>query len=410
MLSSHGSRRSTRHSTYVCTLTSALFGVSHWMRATDPAVYPHSMSSESIYPVSQVNDKAARSMYQASGYPDFNICARFCDISEHWLLTYLSIDPSVRKSDVMSPVRDASASTVRRSEVRVKLASQYPVFDLCMYSFSALRIMTYAGVVDPAVYPHNLGSIYSAHGSVSPISSSVYPIPAICKLPCVTVASETERYADPVTYKRTAESPRSSAPRAVSSTLASGINVAFDACYPHFKLCRYSTGSEQHLTHFVIDPAVYPHNLAKIYPTVGSASAARAVNVSLSVVYPHFNLCEFLRPWQRFLFLKRTQIQLFTRTICNSSIPQFCVRLLSRSRLTRIHMVWSLCPASTHAHVSYICHWPTHLTNSALSDTAVDPFLMLHPELADGYSPAGPAVRHKLDVKAARYPVLDICA
>ena len=197
------------------------------------------MSSESIYPVSQVNDKAARSIYQASGYPDFNICACFCDISDHWLLTYLSIDPSVRKSDVMSPVRDASASTVRRSEVRVKLASQYPVFDLCMYGFSTLRIMTYAGVVDPAVYPHSLGSIYPTHGLVSTVSSSVYPTPAICKLPYALVALETQRYVDPVVHKPIADPTHSSALQAVTSKLASGTKVALDACYPHFNLCKY---------------------------------------------------------------------------------------------------------------------------------------------------------------------------
>ena len=75
MLLSHGSRRSTRRSTYVCMLTLVSLPASHWMCRTDPAVYPHSMSSESIYPVSRVNNKAARSIGEASGYPDFDICA-----------------------------------------------------------------------------------------------------------------------------------------------------------------------------------------------------------------------------------------------------------------------------------------------------------------------------------------------
>ena len=87
MLLSHGSRRSTRRSTYVSMPPLVSLPVSHWTCGADPAVYPHSMSSESIYPVSRVNNKAGRSIGEASGYPDFDICARPRDILRLWSLT-----------------------------------------------------------------------------------------------------------------------------------------------------------------------------------------------------------------------------------------------------------------------------------------------------------------------------------
>lgn len=44
----------------------------------------------------------------------------------------LHTDPSVHNREVKSSVRAASAPRVQRFEIRVKLASQYPAFDLCM--------------------------------------------------------------------------------------------------------------------------------------------------------------------------------------------------------------------------------------------------------------------------------------
>lgn len=125
--------------------------------------------------------------------------------------------------------------------------------------------MTDSRFVDPAVYPHHLGSIYPSCGSVTPISSSVYPTVAICEFSCAIADFETERHADPAAHKRTAEPTRSSAPRTVSSKLVSGVNISLDVCYPHFNLCRYSTWTELRFTHFVSDPAVYPHNLRRVY-------------------------------------------------------------------------------------------------------------------------------------------------
>lgn len=71
--------------------------------------------------------------------------------------------------------------------------------------------------------------------------------------------------------------------------------------------------------------------------------------------------------------------------------------------------VWSSYPAATHVHVSRVYLRHKRLPNSALLDTAVDPFLMLHPELADRYS-LGSEARREVNVKAACYTVIDICA
>lgn len=114
------------------------------------------------------------------------------------------------------------------------------------------------------------------------------------------VAFDTELYVDPAVHKRTeANTPSSNAGSSTGAGLAvseviSRIIVALDVRYPHFNLCKHTPWSKLRFAHSVLDPATYPHNLVTIYPSIETAVPTRSIDVSLSVVYPSFDLCEWL--------------------------------------------------------------------------------------------------------------------
>lgn len=124
-------------------------------------------------------------------------------------------------------------------------------------------------------------------------------LPFVSPLMC-SVAFGTERHADPAVHKRTGEVTRSSdlasqtGSRSAARKVVSDVIVALDVRYPHFDLCKHAQRSKLRLAHCILDPATYPHSAATIYPSAKSTATTRVIDVSLSAVYPSFDLCEWL--------------------------------------------------------------------------------------------------------------------
>ncbi|KZT74394.1 hypothetical protein DAEQUDRAFT_720557 [Daedalea quercina L-15889] len=282
-----------------------------------PAVYPHNMGA--IYP--GTTDLAMQSECLVAGYPHFEIY------------------PSIRTSKVETAVFVGHVSQENKSEVSVKLASQYPTFDLY-----------------PAVYPQNLRNVYPMHKAALPNSaiglSSVYPslviYPAMYPWNLVSIYPPSGR----ITSKPTIAQD-------VKGRGTESIPITFDVCYPRFNLY----------------PAVYPHNLERVYPSACPAvTKSRAIDASLSAAYPAFDLYPAVYPYN----MERVY------PVVRLPVSKKCTAQ-SKARSNSNGLEFVLC--------IYTCPYAN-----------VDPFLMIHPELADGYS-SGSEVKH---IKAGRYPALNI--
>ena len=151
------------------------------MYGADPAVYPHSMSSESIYPTVRTDVKVPQTTRLSTGYPHFDICAHF--------RRHIWFPGAHRFMQILQPTRAnwllLCVAPISRGCRGSRFASSWLRSIRCSTfvreRFHALAFVTHDSAADPAVYPHNLDNIYPARGSVVRISSSVYPTPAICE-------------------------------------------------------------------------------------------------------------------------------------------------------------------------------------------------------------------------------------
>ncbi|KAH9938145.1 uncharacterized protein B0H18DRAFT_1112326 [Fomitopsis serialis] len=262
--------------------------------------------------------------------------------------------------------------------IQVKLAARYPCFDLY-----------------PAVYPGSLEKIYpdvkmeSASKGVVTKLTAAYPVfdiyPAAYPHSMVSIYPATR-------VKDTTERP-----------------VRAAVVYPHFDICKAAA--------FV----------------VGITKTEKSkVHIKLASQYPTFDLYPAVYPTVFVAFIRRMES---TRTVRAAS--------LSTSRLSTRHLLSTLlCILGTSSLLSFLgtVHQRPGDANAKTISTAldvairnstcakasvttqglefvsciytcpytdVDPFLMLHPELADGYS-AGSEVRREVNIRAARYPIFNI--
>ncbi|TFY51524.1 hypothetical protein EVJ58_g10516, partial [Rhodofomes roseus] len=322
-----------------------------------PAVYPASL--EKIYPdvKMDLNSKDIFTKLNAV-YPAFDI------YPEVYPYNMDSIYPATQIEDVAPMSRQAAVVyphfDIYPAVITSKVKAAVPTAGISatkteVHVKLASRYPTFG--LYPAVYPYSLRNVYPVHGvqegkarTLSVDLPSVYP--SLVVYPAVYPWNLVSVYPPSIL-------PAADRPIPVQNETA--ISVKLNACYPHFDLY----------------PAVYPYSLENIYSSAGPVvTSASKVEVSLHAAYPYFSLYPAVYPFN----LEHIY------PIVRSHRKQSAVQV--KTNATAHDLDFVLC--------IYTCPYAD-----------VDPFLMLHPELADGYS-TGAEDRRAVHVKASRYPVLDI--